>query len=978
MKRVQRKREFQAGTDDGSIREYLGAMRASPRFGPQVVHVEEIAGNAAIYGQLERPLPPAIRAMLAEMGLDGLFLHQAEAINCIRAGESVVTATQTASGKSLIYNLPVFEHFLDQPDAHALYLFPLKALAQDQLRTIDEMRLAHVATQPISAAIYDGDTSAYARKKIRDLPPNILISNPDILHLALLAYHDRWAGFWSRLKFVVLDEIHTYRGVFGSHMAWVLRRLARICAHYGSEPLFIMSSATIGNPRQFARDLVDRPVRCITNSGAPQGDKLFVFFDPYDTPAHAASQLLEAALKRKLRTIVYTQSRKMTELISLRTSAKLGDLKDRLTAYRAGFLPEERREIEARLSSGALLGVVSTSALELGIDIGELEICILVGYPGSVMAAWQRSGRVGRRQHDSLVIMVAQEDALDKYFMSHPAEFFGRKAESAVINPHNREIVKRHLVCAAAELPLADGEAILLNHNARSALDSLLRNGGVLASEMGECYYSTRKYPQRDVDLRGSGASYVIFDLDTDQVLGEVDGGRCCKECHPGAVFLQKGRSLLVEQLDLEGRAVGVRERSVHYYTRAISQKSTEILDVYASRSGAGYAASYGYLRVTESVTGFQRRTVQGNRLIGSHVLDLPPNILETEGLWVEIPAPVQQLFEQNQMHFMGGIHALEHAAIGVFPLLVLCDRNDIGGISIPFHPQVGGAAVFIYDGHAGGVGLCHQAYEQIDLLLANTYLAITACRCENGCPSCVHSPKCGSGNRPIDKGAARLLLEELLSLGAGRRSAHRNRAGAVTETAIGGGRQGARKGNSLPKHYVVFDLETQRSAVEVGGWHRAEAMGISVGVVYDSVQDTFSTYLESEVDGLVAHLHEAELVVGFNNKRFDNRVLSAYSSKDLGRLNTLDILEVVQKRLGYRLSLDRLAEHTLGVKKTADGLLALKWYKQGKIRKIIDYCTSDVAITRDLLLYGCEQGYLLFKNKAGQIVRCPFLFGER
>ena len=957
-----------------TIRGYLVAMRASPRFGPQVVHVEEMKGNTAIYGQLDAPWRQGIDRLLDSLATHGLFFHQAEAINHIRSGGSVVTATQTASGKSLVYNLPVFEHVLANPGDHALYLFPLKALAQDQLRAIDAMRSLLPSPHDLSAAIYDGDTSAYKRKKIREMPPNILISNPDILHLALLGYHEIWAPFWSRLKFVVLDEIHTYRGVFGSHMAWTIRRLKRICRHYGSEPVFILSSATIGNPDQFARSLIDQPVHCVTASGAPQGDKTFVFFDPHDSPAYAASQLLEAALKRGLRTIVYTQSRKMTELISMWTSAKLGDLRDKLTAYRAGFLPGERREIESKLSSGELLGVVSTSALELGIDIGELEICILVGYPGSVMATWQRGGRVGRRQDDSLVVLVAQEDALDKHFMAHPADFFGREVEAAVINPKNREIVKRHLACAAAELPLGSQEQICAGKTVRAALNDLVLSGELLAGEKGDCFYSKRKYPQRQVDLRGGGASFAIVDLSADEVLGDVDGGRCFKECYPGAVFLQRGRTLLVEQLDLEGYRVGVRERKVHYFTKALSQKSTEILEVYGTKSGTNYRASLGYLRVTDRVTGYERRLTRGQRLLGRHSLDLPPDIFETEGLWLEIPAHIQAACVREQRHFMGGIHALEHAGIGIFPLLVLCDRNDIGGISIPFHPQTGGAAVFIYDGYAGGIGLSRQAYEHIDLLLDKTFQVIRDCPCETGCPSCVHSPKCGSGNRPIDKEAARFLLEALLSPagmpGGSRKNNIQPSLAWEGETQV---RQDFLKKIILPGHYVVFDLETQRSAAEVGGWHRADKMGISVGVVYDSKEDAFFTYLEAEIEQLVEHLHRCQLVVGFNNKRFDNTVLSAYTTRDLSRLKTLDILEIVKKRLGYRLSLNRLAEHTLGIRKSADGLLALKWYKQGEIDKIIEYCRSDVLITRDLLLYACEKGYLLFENKAGQVVRCPF-----
>jgi DEAD/DEAH box helicase domain-containing protein len=397
------------------IAEYISALRGSSRFGPQVVHHEELPGRAPLFGELAEPLPERLAAAAAAAGFNKLFSHQTAAIDLIRQGRDVIVATPTASGKSLIYNLPVFENIM-LTGGKALYLFPLKALAQDQLRALENLAGFISDGPPPRGAICDGDTSAYQRRKIRENLPDILISNPDMLHLSMLGYHDRWAGLWQNLTHVIIDEVHTYRGVFGSHMAWVLRRLLRICRHYGANPQFVMSSATVGNPSELAADLLGRAVAAITISTAPQSGRHFIFLNPVTSAAHVASQLLEAALKRGLRTIVYTQSRKMTELIYVWTRDRLGDQHDKLTSYRAGFLPEERREIEARLSGGSLLGVISTSALELGIDIGELDICILVGYPGSVMSTWQRGGRVGRRQRDSLVVLVGQEDALDQYF----------------------------------------------------------------------------------------------------------------------------------------------------------------------------------------------------------------------------------------------------------------------------------------------------------------------------------------------------------------------------------------------------------------------------------------------------------------------------------------------------------------------------------------------------------------------------------
>jgi DEAD/DEAH box helicase domain-containing protein len=1043
----------------GALEEYLAALKASPRFGPQVVHHEELAGQPPCFAELANPLPPELRDGLARQGISGLYSHQAAAIDLIRQGKDVIVATSTASGKSLIYNIPVFENLLIDVEASALYLFPLKALAQDQLKGIEALAAQLDGTPGLTAAICDGDTSAYRRKKLREQPPRILITNPDMLHLSMLGYHERWARLWASLTHVVIDEVHTYRGVFGSHMAWVLRRLFRLCRFYGREPRFLLSSATVGNPGELARDLLGRSAEVITESGAPRATRHFLFIDPLDSAALAASQLLEAAIKRGLRSIVYTQSRKMAELVSLWTQGRLGEMASKLAAYRAGFLPEDRRRIEAGLAGGELLGVVSTSALELGIDIGELDICILVGYPGTVMATWQRSGRVGRRERDSLILLVGHEDALDQYFLRHPQDFFNRPVESAVLNPENEIIAERHLLCSAAELPIAVADPLLASAAVGRVVAKMAGRGDLLLGGDGKHWYTGRKYPHREVDLRGSGRSYLIRLAGAagkregkndcrrgrsdsrlspppasgarpragGAVLGEVDGGRCFRECHPGAVYLHQGETWLVTVLDLEAREVTVIPKKLHYFTRTLGSKETEILEVTARVELCSFRASLGRLRVTETITGFQKRLVKGQKLIGREDLDLPPQIFETEGLWFEIPAELQDEIEREQIHFMGGIHAVEHACIAILPLLVLCDRNDLGGISQPFHPQLNRAAVFIYDGHPGGVGLCRQAFERIKELLVTAQRIIGSCPCEVGCPSCVHSPKCGSGNRPIDKAAALRVLAGLLTPGgrqlfscatvqainhandqtlkrpteqkpgskfSGDRGNSRGagewliRSGATRVPAAYQEEIGLRPGkisapapdpepddSLLAVRYGVFDLETKRSAAEVGGWHRAERMGISVAVLYDSALDQYLTFREGEIGALVEHLARLDLVVGFNNKRFDNRVLSAYTSFALHSLPTLDILEEVKNRLGYRLSLDHLTEHTLGVKKTGNGLQALEWYKEGRIEELIDYCRQDVRITRELLLYGAENRYLLFRNKAGQLVRCPVEF---
>jgi len=962
-----------------TVDNYISALQSSDQFGSQVVaHKSFPASNATTV--LPDFLPLEIQNLLAKMGIKHLYIHQKQAIEKVLAGQNVLVATPTASGKSLIYNLPVFCHLIKDPLARALYIFPLKALAQDQLATINTMGKLlpdHFADQTrTAAAVYDGDTSQYMRKKIRENLPGILITNPDMLHLSILPYQENWGHLFSNLTHIILDEVHTYRGVFGSHIAWVIQRLKRTCRLYGSKPVFLLSSATVGNPEELGASLIDEKINIILNSGAPRPARHFTLLNPLETPPVAASMLLQAAVHRKLRTIVYTQSRKMTELIAMWTAQRIQDNPERIASYRAGFLPEQRRKIEQQLADGSLLGVISTSALELGIDIGNLDICILVGYPGSMMATWQRSGRVGRGMQDSLTVLIAQEDALDQYFMRNPDDFFNRPVEAVVLNPHNPEIAQAHLVCMAAEAPLTRDDKSFAVENWLPLLEKLVHSGHLLQSASGNTWFAARKIPQRQVNLRGSGTPYTI--LTKNRIpLGEIDGFRALKECHRGAIYLQHARSYHIDSLDLESHEIMATPVKVPYFTRAMSNKETTILDTAATATAFGTSVHFGTLRVTETLTGFQKVLIGSRKIIATIPLDLPPHIIETQGLWIKIPERIRQHSEKNFEHFMGGIHALEHAAIGIMPLLVLCDRNDIGGISHPWHEQLNSAAVFIYDGCSGGAGLTRKGFSLINKLLEQTYKAVSDCPCATGCPSCVHSPKCGSGNRPIDKASCLRILGQLLG------ATHAEPTTGIKEQDseqlfLFSNQQQQTDKVVLPKNFGVFDVETQLSAQEVGGWHKAEKMRISVAVLYTSADDSFHTFTEEHIDELIDRLFQLDLVVGFNNKRFDDKVLSAYTDKHLSALPSLDILQEITNQLGYRLSLDRLAQHTLGVQKSGNGLLALKWFKQGKIEKIAKYCTADVQITRDIFLHGINKKYLLFQNKAGKVVRLPVNFDLR
>ncbi|MDM8536917.1 DEAD/DEAH box helicase [Desulfobacterales bacterium HSG17] len=950
------------------LEEYIQSLKTYKGFAGDIVCHKTIMPKPPDFASTDPLFSNDLSIIQKFLRIKKLYHHQKKAIDMIKSGIHTVIATPTASGKSLIYNLPVIDTMIDDPDAHALYLFPLKALARDQLETVQNLLYLvsekYELEKQLNAAVYDGDISAYQKAKIRKVPPNILLSNPEMLHLAMLAHHHLWKDYFKNLKYVVVDEIHTYRGVMGSNMAWVFRRLQRICELYGSRPVFVFCSATIANPVELAQQLTALSVSVVDESGSPSGKKDVVLMRGLEGAAQTAIALIHSAVHRNLRTIVYTQSRKITELIAIWASQKATSFSDRITAYRAGFLPEERREIEKKLSSGELLAVVSTSALELGIDIGNLDLCVLVGYPGTMMSTWQRAGRVGRDGKDSALILIAHEDALDQYFINHPDIFFNMPPEKALINPENQTILKNHLECAAAELTLSQSESFLENKTIKKAIHSLEYSGRLLRSKQGDLWYAARKSPHREVNLRGTGKNVPIFLNQTKQSLGEIDRHRSFFETHEGAVYLHKGKSYVVTKFDHEKGLVYVEREDINYFTRARSSKKTKIIDQTGIKHIKGAKIGFGTFRISEHITGYDRKLVATQKSIGIVPLDLPKLEFETQGLWIEIPDEVRDKIEYDHLHFMGGIHAVEHAAIGIMPLLVMTDRNDIGGISIPFHPQIEKAAVFIYDGVPGGLGLSRQAFDQAEELLERTLDVIASCPCKTGCPACIHSPKCGSGNRPIDKFSSQKILEMILNTPAPKK---------YTKIAPIKKKPSEKMNENI--HFGVLDIETRRSAKDVGGWNKAEKMGVSCAILYDSKSDFFYEYLQDDVDKLSLDLLEYDLVIGFNIIGFDYKVLSGLSDFDFHSLPTLDLLLKVHECLGYRLSLDRLTKETLGVQKSADGLQALEWWKQGKLDKIISYCKQDVKVTRDLYLYGKESGYLVFRNKAGQQVRVPVMW---
>jgi len=936
----------------------------------QRLHLEVIPPKEACYGELIPPLAPPLQHVLRRKGIFELYLHQVKAIEEARRGRNVLVVTGTASGKSLTYQLPVLEMILDDPEGRALFLFPTKALEQDQLQSLHQL-IPQGAK--IRAAIFDGDTPSHRRLQLKETPPHILISNPDILHLSLLPSHAAWKAFFDNLRYVVLDELHTYKGIFGSHVAHVLRRLRRIASHYGSSPRFIATSATIANPLELARDLTGLDFTLIREDGAPQQGKHFLLIGPEGSPYTAATDLLLFCLRRGLKTIAFTKARKIAELIYMWAKQADRELARGLRPYRAGYLPEERREIEAGLFTEKLCGVVATSALELGIDVGGLDACILVGYPGSITSTWQRSGRVGRRGREAVIMMIALPDALDQYFLRHPEDFFSRNFEMAVIDPENPVILADHLAAAADELPLRPRSGDLYGERYLPLIEGLVQTGRLALSADGEEWYSLKRRPQRLVSIRSIGESYTILDLKGHSI-GTVDGVRALHECHQGAIYLHQGRQYEVLTLDLEKRKIQARPVEVDYYTSPLSEKETEILVLERSRPLPQTGVSFGRLKVTERVTGYEKRRILGQEKLGISPLELPPQVFETKGLWFEVPEGLRELVLEKGLHFMGGIHALEHAMISLFPLFALSDRGDIGGISYPFHPQLGRSAIFIYDGYPGGIGIAARGYEVLETLLEKTGQLLEECPCEEGCPSCVQSPRCGSGNKPLDKAAALLLANGLLGRLRWREAPPLRPSPPVP--AVGGSNGPTVQERMGPK-ILVLDVETKRSAEEVGGWEYRERMGLAAAVTYDLSEKVFRVYTEEEVDQLLRELSSADLIIGFNLRRFDFGVLKAYTTEDLSSLPALDLLERIEQRLGFRLSLNHLAQVTLGESKTADGLQSLRWFKAGELHKVIEYCKQDVLLTTRLYEFGREHGYLLYRDYHGRVVRLPVDFGE-
>lgn len=957
---------------------FIADLALDDELAAEVVHHEVIRAREATFAEWP-PLPEPLLAALRRRGMERPWAHQARALGLVDEGRDVAVVTPTASGKSLVYTLPVLARAMRERGSRALFVYPLKALEQDQLRMVVDLAVA-AGLPPDEVAVMDGDTKPTARKRLKAKPPTVTLTTPDMLHYGLLPFHEQWEELFANLRFVVLDELHTYRGVFGSHVAQLLRRLVRVAAHYGASPQWITCSATVANPEDFAARLVGRPFTVVSETTAPQAARHFLFVNPGTSTATRAASLLGRAMDAGLRTIVFTKARKMTELVAQWVAESRPELAPFLSSYRSGYLPEERRDIETALSEGRLLGVVSTSALEMGIDIGGLDVCILVGYPGTVSATWQRGGRVGRGTDESLVMILGGADALDQYFMKNPEDFFRRGPEAVMVDPGNEPILAAHLPCAAAELPL-EGDDPWFRPAERPDLMARLEDEGVLlrAHEGPPRWFAARRTPHRLVDLRdvGEGFSILLDEGEGRRVVGSVSFGRALKECHEGAMYLHRGAQYVVRRLDLERRNVFVAPSRARYYTSVQSEKETTVLERLRSRPLDCALLRLGRLEVEETIVGFEKRRIRGGEKMSAHPLELPPQTFQTVGLWLELDDFVLDALRSSGHSVMGSMHALEHAAISLFPLFVACDRNDVGGICYPVHPQVRKGAIFIYDGHPGGVGLAEACYGRLEELLRAVALTVAGCPCESGCPSCIHSPKCGAGNKPLDKAGCLRLTRYLLGE---ERPPVRSVVGVGAQDEEEWGDEGKSEDSAPPAprlRSLFFDLETRKGADEVGGWGNVHLMRLAMACVFDGRDGTWYDFGEDQVEDLLALLGEADLVVGFNVKRFDYRVLTAYTTMDFATIPTFDILDAVRDVIGYRLSLGHLAETTLGRPKAGDGLQSLAWVREGRMDLVTRYCREDVALTRDLFRFGVAEGYLLYDRKGAGVVRLPVDWSE-
>lgn len=736
-----------------AVRAALQDLRDSPATKPYVADVRTLPPREARTEAAPDGAHLAVRRYLLHRGIPGLYLHQAEALRLGMDRQDLILATSTASGKTMSFGLPVLDALARDEDATALFLYPLKALTHDQLEVL--LAMERTSGVDLFPAVYDGDTPRVRRPRVRQ-ESRIVLSNPFELH-ETLPYHHLWRRFWSNLRYVVIDEAHRYTGVFGSHVAQLLRRLLRVTAAYGSHPAVVLASASIANPGEHAERLTSRSCAVLDEDGSPAGERHVVFWngaiDGAPSPFTQARDLLASLVRRGLKTLCFTQSRKGAELVASLIQKGRGGADLAVAPYRAGYLPDERRRVEKAFRDGEILGLVSTNALELGIDVGDLDAVIVAGYPGSVSAFWQQAGRAGRRGGESLAIYLAFEGILDQYVLRTPEVLLGRRFERATIDLKNEHILAGHMLCAATELPVVVDEAA----EPEGRVARGLAGAGLLRKTESGYVYAGPTRPQEAVKLDRIGeANVALVDVATNDLLETLDLERALREAFPGAVYLHGARTWLVESLDLVAGIARLRRQDVDWWTVAVTDKTAEIVETYGARTAGGVQASTGRIRMTHRVTKYLRKRY--DRVIGGGALDLPERTFQTTALWLDVPAGTRA----GVTDLLGALHALEHAMVGLAPLAISCDPADMAGFSTLQAPHSGGPALFLYDGYDGGIGLAERAAEDLESFVAMTRDLLARCPCDTGCPACCLSARCGNDNQPMDKLGAVVLAREI------------------------------------------------------------------------------------------------------------------------------------------------------------------------------------------------------------------------
>ena len=762
----------------------IDAFKNDVRYRENIAHIETIPAKKANFKRVDN-LNEKIIDYLESKDMK-LYNHQAETYNAIQEGEHVIITTPTASGKTLAFNLPIMETMIEDKEATALYIYPAKALSNDQLHVLenleDEMNIK------INPRTYDGDTPREDKRGIRE-KSRIVLTNPYQLHL-ILSWHHQWSRFYRNLRYIVIDESHYYKGVFGSNVAFLIKRLKRIANFYGAYPQFILSSATLANPLELANRLTGEEFKLVDNDTSPSGEKDFILYNPFKNykrnkvnMKNAPSVHMETEnifmymMLKQIQTLCFTVSRKTTELIAMWAKNDMtqikGKLAHRIAAYRAGYRPEERREIEDGLKSGKYLGVTCTNALELGIDIGSLDAVIISGYPGTMISTWQQAGRAGRSRQKSLAILIAFENQLDQYFMNNPTFFFDKPHENAIIDLTNPILQEAHLLCAAKELPLKYGEVEKYFGISDEILEDLVSKKDLHINARGDFMYLYDDNPALDHSLdQISGQEFKI--MNNGQLLETMEKSQVYREAHEGAILINKGDTYVVDSVSLSRGFVNVSQKTVDYHTMVLNQTDINIKKKLSKTKYGNLTIHFGELTVSEDY--FKYKKMQFSKSVGTYPLDLPPLKFNTKGLWFTIPKSVkdtlEDMFPNEEEVFAGGLHGAEHALIGLFPLHTMCDRFDIGGLSTNYHEDTQEATIFIYDGYEGGIGICEKAVDVFVDLLKSTLDLLNNCNCQSGCPACIYSPKCGNDNKPLHKNATKYILEYMCNLIANETSA--------------------------------------------------------------------------------------------------------------------------------------------------------------------------------------------------------------